>query len=106
VPPYTDLIAEVRQDARNRLEQAARGSGADGVVVSAMTLQVRGNACRAHPGGTDHFAEAVITGTAVARFAGRSRAAPPPVLTVLPLKEGGTGCTTDRNRVPGPQSAR
>ena len=85
VPAYTDLMVQVRQDARSRLEQAVRGLGADGVVVSAMTLRVRSDACRAHPGGTDHFAEAVTTGTAVVRFAGRRKTAPLPSLAVLSL---------------------
>jgi uncharacterized protein YbjQ (UPF0145 family) len=85
VPVYTDLMVRVRQDARSRLEQALRELGADGVVVSAMTVHVRSDACRAHPGGTDHFAEAVTTGTAVARFADRRKLAPPSSLAVLPL---------------------
>jgi uncharacterized protein YbjQ (UPF0145 family) len=85
VPAYTALMIRVRQDARRRLEQAVRGVGADGVVVSAMTLCVRSDACRAHPGGTDHFAEVVTTGTAVARFAGSREAAPPQGLAVLYL---------------------
>jgi uncharacterized protein YbjQ (UPF0145 family) len=85
VPTYTDLMVCVRQDARSRLEQTVRALGADGVVVSAMTLHVRSDECRAHPGGTDHFAEAVMTGTAVARFAGRRQAAAAPRLAVLPL---------------------
>jgi uncharacterized protein YbjQ (UPF0145 family) len=85
VPAYTDLMVYVRHDARSRLEKTVRGLGADGVVVSAMTLHVRSDACRAHPGRTDHFAEAVITGSAVARFAGQRKAAPAPSRTVLPL---------------------
>jgi uncharacterized protein YbjQ (UPF0145 family) len=85
VPAYTDLMACVRLYARSRLEQTVRGLGADGVVVSPMTLHVRSHACGAHPGGTDHFAEAVITGTAVARFADRGKAAPAPSLAVLSL---------------------
>ena len=89
VPAYTELLAQVRQDARSRLEQAVRGLGADGVVVSAMTLHVRSDACRAHPGVTDHFAEAVVTGTAVTRFADRRKAALPPSLAVLSLDAGG-----------------
>jgi hypothetical protein len=76
VSAYTDLMVQVRQDARSLLEQAVRRLGGDGVAVSAMTLHVCSDACRAHPGGTDHFAEAVITGTAVARFADRRKAAP------------------------------
>jgi hypothetical protein len=88
-PAYTDLIVQVRHDARNRLELAVHELGADGVVVSAMTLHVRSSACRAHPGGTDHFAEAVITGTAVARFADLRKAAPAPCLAILSLDTSG-----------------
>ncbi len=89
MPAYTDLMVYVRQNARSRLEQTVRGLHADGVIVAAMTLHVRSDECQAHPGGTDHFAEAVITGTAVARFADRRKAAGPPSLTVLPLDAGG-----------------
>ena len=85
VPTYTDLMVYVRHDARSRLEQTVRALGADGVVVSAMTLHVRSDECQAHPGGTDRFAEAVITGTAVAQFADRYKAAPAPRLAVLSL---------------------
>jgi uncharacterized protein YbjQ (UPF0145 family) len=89
VPTYTGLMVYVRQDARSRLEQTVRGLGADGVVVSAMTLHVHSDACQAHPPGTDHFAEAVITGTAVARFADQRNTAWSPGLAVLPLDAGG-----------------
>jgi uncharacterized protein YbjQ (UPF0145 family) len=85
VPAYTDLMTRARQEARIRLQQAVGELGADGVVVSAITHHVRSDACRAHAGGTDHFAEAVITGTAVARFAGPRAAAQPPSLAVLSL---------------------
>lgn len=81
VPAHADLIVQVRRDARNRLEQAVRGLGAAGVV--------RSSACRAHPGGTDHFAEAVITGTDMARFAGRLKKAPAPSLAILSLDSSG-----------------
>lgn len=85
VPAYTNLMVYVRQDARSRLEQEVRELGAEGVVVSAMTLHVRSGQCHADRIGADHFAEAVITGTAVARFAGRRSAARPLSLPVLPL---------------------
>jgi uncharacterized protein YbjQ (UPF0145 family) len=88
VPAYTDLMVYARQEARSRLQQTIRGLGADGVVVSAMTLHVRSDACQARPPGTDHFAEAVITGTAVARFADQRKAAPAPGLAVLRLDAG------------------
>ena len=89
VPAYTSLMVHVRQDARSRLEQTVRELGAEGVVVSAMTLRVRSDACHAHRVGVDHFAEAVITGTAVARFSGRPGAPRPPSLAVLRLNAGG-----------------
>jgi uncharacterized protein YbjQ (UPF0145 family) len=89
VPAYTSLIVHVRQDARTRLEQTVRELGAEGAVVSAMTLHVSSDACHAHRAGADHFAQAVITGTAVARFAGRHKAARPPSLAVLPLDARG-----------------
>jgi len=79
-------MAYARQDARRRLEETVRGLGAEGVVVSAMTLKVRSGACNAQRAGADHFAEAVITGTAVARFADRPKATHPPRLAVLPLQ--------------------
>jgi uncharacterized protein YbjQ (UPF0145 family) len=98
VPTYTDLMIQVRQDARSRLEQAAHELDADGVVISATALHVRSDACQAHPGGTDHFAEAVITGTAVARFAGRRKTTLPPSLAVLPLDAGNADQRADRDR--------
>jgi uncharacterized protein YbjQ (UPF0145 family) len=98
VPTYTDLMIQVRQDARSHLEQAAHELDADGVVVSATALHVRSDACQAHPGGTDHFAEAVITGTAVARFAGRRKTTLPPSLAVLPLDAGNADQRADRDR--------
>jgi len=85
VPAFTDLITSVRQDARSQLESEVRGLGADGVVVSAMTVRAHGDACQAHPGGTDHVAEAVITGTAVTRFATQSGTARLASLAVLAL---------------------
>lgn len=85
VPTHTDLITNVRHDARSQLEREVRGLGADGVVVSTMTVQAHGEACQAHPGGTDHVAQAVITGTAVARFS--SPIARPASLVVLSLDD-------------------
>ena len=85
VPAYTGLMTRVRQDARDRLAQSVRALGADGVVVSAMTLGVRSDPCHARAAATDHFAEAVTTGSAVARFAGRDEATPTPSRTVVRL---------------------
>ena len=85
VPSYTSLMIQVRHDARGRLEQTVRELGADGVVVSAMNLRVRSDACHAHLAGADRFAEAVVIGTAVERFADRPGARRPPSLAVLRL---------------------
>ncbi len=57
-------------------------------IVSEMTLHVRSDACRAHPGSTDHFADAVITGTAIARFTDQRNTTRPPSLAVLSLEAG------------------
>jgi uncharacterized protein YbjQ (UPF0145 family) len=100
VPAYTDLMVYVRQDARSRLEETVRELGAEGAVVSAMTLRVRSDACHAHRVGADHFAEAVITGTAVARFADQPKAARPPSLAVLPLDAGGAPDSPSWPRTP------
>jgi uncharacterized protein YbjQ (UPF0145 family) len=85
VPAYTALVTRVRQDARDRLERSVRELGADGVVVSAMTLRVRSDPCHARTAATDHFAEVVTTGSAVAWFGRGPKPAPPPSLTVMHL---------------------
>jgi uncharacterized protein YbjQ (UPF0145 family) len=83
VPAYTGLVSAARSGARGRLERSARSLGADGVVVSALTLRVSSDRCHAHAAATDHFAEAVIVGSAVARIGGAS--GPPTGVAVLPL---------------------
>lgn len=88
VPSYTGLITQARQGARDHLERSVQELGADGVVVSAMTLRVRSDPCHAHAAAADHFAEAVITGTALARFGRRDSTSVPPVPAVMDL--GGT----------------
>ena len=85
VPAYTGLVTRARQDARDHLERSVRELGADGVVVSAMTLRVRGDPCHAGVAATDHFAEVVTTGSAVTRFGRGPKTALPPSLTVMHL---------------------
>jgi uncharacterized protein YbjQ (UPF0145 family) len=91
VPAYTDLMVHVRQDARSRLEQTVGALGAEGIVVAAMALRVRSDRCQTHPNGTDHFVQAVITGTAIARFADLPQVSPLPclVLSLNPADPGG-----------------
>jgi uncharacterized protein YbjQ (UPF0145 family) len=85
VPAYTGVVTRARQDARDRLEQSVRELGADGVVMSDMTLRVRSDPCHARAAATDHFAEVVTTGSAVARFGRGPKTALPPSLTVMHL---------------------
>jgi uncharacterized protein YbjQ (UPF0145 family) len=85
VPTYTGVVSAARAGARDRLELSVRGLGADGVVVSALTLRLRSDRCHAHAAATDHFAEAVMTGTAVARIGGTKTGGPRPGLAVLYL---------------------
>jgi uncharacterized protein YbjQ (UPF0145 family) len=85
VPAYTGLVGAARSAARHRLEQSVRGLGADGVVVSALTLRVSSDRCHAHAAATDHFAEAVVTGSAVVRIGGARTSGPLPGLAVMHL---------------------
>jgi len=88
VPGYTGLISAARSGARARLEQSARALGADGVVASGLAVRVSSDRCHARAAASDHFAEAVITGSAVARIARRSESGRPPSLAVMHLDAG------------------
>ena len=85
VPGYTGLVGAARAGARDRLRESALALGADGVVVSELAFGVRGEPCRAHAAATDYFAQAVITGSAVARVDRRGAFGPRPSLAVLHL---------------------
>jgi uncharacterized protein YbjQ (UPF0145 family) len=100
VPAYAGLVNQVRRDARDRLEQSVRGLGADGVVVSTMTLRVRSDPCHARAAGADYFAEAATTGSAIARFADRNRTAALPSLAVMHLDADARQCGAPRPREP------
>lgn len=92
VPSYTRLITQARQGAREHLERSVRELGADGVVVSAMTVRVHSEPCRAHAAAADHFAEVVVTGTVLARFGRRDNDALPPVPAVVGLGATAHAC--------------
>jgi uncharacterized protein YbjQ (UPF0145 family) len=87
IPTYTDLIVQARQDARDQLERQVRALGADGAVVSAMTVHRDSEVCHAHPGGIDHVAQAVIMATAIVRFADHAAGAAMPTMAVLRISE-------------------
>jgi uncharacterized protein YbjQ (UPF0145 family) len=88
VPGYTGLISAARSGARARLERSARALGADGAVVSELAVRVSSDRCHAGAAATDHFVEAVVTGSAVALIAGRRASGSPPSLAVLHLDAG------------------
>lgn len=82
VSGYTELVQQVRHDARLRFGERVRLVGADGALVSRTSLHVHEQ--EPSDGHVDHVAEATVFGTALARFA---RTAPPRrTLTVLPLR--------------------
>jgi uncharacterized protein YbjQ (UPF0145 family) len=81
---WTDLLSDARSQARARLDRDLRRVGADGVVVSSIDLDVTERECERHGDReTDHFAEASIRGTAIARF--RESARTPRPLKIMPL---------------------
>jgi len=85
---YTELVKDTRRDARGQLGKAVADQGADGVVVSEMTLQIGERECPAQEGTHDHVAEAAILGTsiaAVAQLPGLYGQAP---LTMMHLNDG------------------
>jgi uncharacterized protein YbjQ (UPF0145 family) len=82
VSGYTELVQQVRHDARLRFADRVRRVGADGALVSRTSLHVHEQ--EPSDGHVDHVAEATVFGTALARYA---RTAPPRrTLTVLPLR--------------------
>jgi uncharacterized protein YbjQ (UPF0145 family) len=83
VSGYTDLVQQIRAATRERLRQKIAQSGADGGIVSNMSMHV--SELEIGEGHRDHVAEASITGTALARF--HTGSAPPTgTLTVLPVR--------------------
>jgi uncharacterized protein YbjQ (UPF0145 family) len=82
---YTELVSDVRRDARRQLHLDVQRLGAEGVVIADMSLQIRERGCPVRENQRDHIAEATIIGTAITRF---TRAAPQPgasSLSVLSL---------------------
>lgn len=80
---YTELVTQVRADARHRFERAVADAGADGAVVSDTTLHVW--SIEPGEGHRDHVAESMVIGSTLARFH-RGTAAPSTALSILPLR--------------------
>jgi uncharacterized protein YbjQ (UPF0145 family) len=85
VTGWTELVNQVRHDARRQLESDVQGLGAEGVVIAAMQLRVSQRDCPVSVGRCDHIAEATLIGTAIARFSRPGRGDTQPALSVMPL---------------------
>jgi len=87
VTGWTELVSQCRRDARRQLEGDVKRLGAEGVVLTAMQMQVRERDCPRTVGCRDHIVEATLTGTAIAGFSRtgqRQAGAPLVVMSLLP----------------------
>ncbi len=82
VSGYTDLITTTRANARRRLEDSVKRSGAQGAIVDSMRLMVFEN--EPFENHRDHIAQAQIIGTTITSFSNSHRPSNP--LTFLSLK--------------------
>ena len=82
---WTELVNQVRQDARRQLESDVGRLGAEGVVIAAMPMRVRQRDCPAVVGRRDHVVEASLIGTAVAGFPPAEPRADGPPLAIMSL---------------------
>jgi uncharacterized protein YbjQ (UPF0145 family) len=85
VAGWTELVSQVRQEARSQLENDVKRLGAEGAVIAAMQLRVSERNCPAAVGRRDHIVEATLIGTAVAGFSRAGRCQARPALAVMPL---------------------
>jgi hypothetical protein len=83
VAGYTELINHVRHDARREFAALAARIGGDSALLTDMSQHVW--AYEAGENHTDHVAECVITGNAIARFHATSHPLTSS-LTYLPLR--------------------
>lgn len=82
VEGYSELVRQMRTDARNELELDLVRMGAEGVVVHETKTRISERRCPIVPFGKDHVVEVTIVGTAIAQFA---RVAPPPIYGIRKL---------------------
>lgn len=82
---YTDLVNDVRHDARTQLRLDVQRLGGEGVVIADVSLQIRERECPVREKQRDHVAEATMTGTAIARFSRAARRRGPSSLSILSL---------------------
>ncbi|MFK0257930.1 heavy metal-binding domain-containing protein [Streptomyces sp. NPDC090445] len=86
VDGYTHLLDHVRHSARNQLALEAAKHGGDGVVVDEVELQVREIECPTFGYARDFTAEAVFTGTTLARYGRSERSSGRRPLTIMRLE--------------------
>jgi uncharacterized protein YbjQ (UPF0145 family) len=79
---YSELVRQMRTDARNELELDLVRMGAEGVVVRELSTRISERKCPIVPFGKDHVVEATIVGTAITQFA---PIAPPPIYGIHKL---------------------
>jgi uncharacterized protein YbjQ (UPF0145 family) len=99
VSGYTELVQHTRALAREKFARNTASVGADGSVVSELSLRVW--EIEPNEGHTDHVAEALITGTAIAHF-GRRPSSPAsstlPILATRAFSRQRPGRPESRNR--------
>lgn len=82
VSGYTELVTSTRANARRRLGDAIRNSGADGAIIDLMQLSIFEN--EPYENHRDHVAEVKIVGTTLTPFSQNHKKGNP--LTILSLK--------------------
>jgi uncharacterized protein YbjQ (UPF0145 family) len=101
IPGYSDLATQARADARSRLNEDIRLHSGEAAVLGNLAVSVHTQACgngyrgsypgygyKTYPsgsGGVDHLVEAVLLGTAIARFELPPTSATPEPLPMLRL---------------------
>ena len=80
---YTELVTFVRHEARELFAQHVQQAGADGAIVSDMSLGLW--PVEPSDNHVDHLAQAIVTGTSLARFHHGARPAAR-ALSVIPLR--------------------
>lgn len=85
VVAYSELVGQVRRDARNELELDLIRMGAEGVVAQDMTLRLTERECPSAERRRDHVAEATVIGTGMVRFQPSRPRPPRPVYAAVSL---------------------
>ncbi|MGE5135074.1 MAG: heavy metal-binding domain-containing protein [Gemmatimonadota bacterium] len=85
VAGYTELVNEVRHDARVQLQKDVARIGGTGVVIATNHLRVSERECPSMEHARDHIAEATVVGTAILPFTRSQPASQPGSLAILSL---------------------